>query len=112
MDLLEMWKKYIEMIYAIVGIVGWRRGVVLITKFELMFCSGSNSACGVLEICNGENLQYLSQLQIRYNTFCRSTIPENQFIVNTCPSIKWINQLLKQGVFPLIFRKLQNNKMS
>ena len=83
MDLLEMWKKSKEIIHARVGIVGWRRGVVVITKFEVILCAGSNSACGVSEICNGENLQYLPRLQTRFNTFRRSTIPQNQFIVNT-----------------------------
>ena len=40
-----------------------RRGVVVITtaqlhstKSELRFCAGSNSACGVLEIRDGEDL--------------------------------------------------------
>ena len=41
----------------------WRRGVVIITtaqlhstKPELRFCAGSNSAGGVLEIQDGEDL--------------------------------------------------------
>ena len=41
----------------------WGRGVVVITtaqlhstKFELKFCAVSNPACGVSEICDGENL--------------------------------------------------------
>ena len=41
----------------------WHRGVVAITtaqlhsmKYELRFCTGSNPACGVSEICDGENL--------------------------------------------------------
>ena len=40
----------------------WRLGVVVITtaqlhstKPDLRFCAGSNSACGVLEIRNGED---------------------------------------------------------
>ena len=42
-------------------IVGWRRRVEVITtgqlhstKSEPMYCAGSNSACGVSEICNGD----------------------------------------------------------
>ena len=41
----------------------WRRGVVVITtaqlhstKPELRFCTASNPARGVLEVCNGEDL--------------------------------------------------------
>ena len=41
----------------------WRRRVVVTTtaqlhstKPELRFCAGSNPACGVLEICDGEDL--------------------------------------------------------
>ena len=41
----------------------YRCGVVVITtaqlhstKSELRFCAGSNPACGVLEICDGEYL--------------------------------------------------------
>ena len=41
----------------------WRRGAVVIatvqlpsTKPELRFCTGSNPARGMLEICDGENL--------------------------------------------------------
>ena len=41
----------------------WRRGVVVITpaqlhstKLELRFCAGSNPACGVSEIRDGEDL--------------------------------------------------------
>ena len=42
----------------------WRRGVVAITtaylhstKPELVFCAGSNSACGVSEIRDSEDLR-------------------------------------------------------
>ena len=61
------WHKYNEMksqttdFYLIWGF--WRRGVVVIataqlrsTKPELKFCAGSNPACGVSEIRNGEDL--------------------------------------------------------
>ena len=41
----------------------WRRGVVVITtaqlhstKAELRLCAGSNPACGVSDICDGEDL--------------------------------------------------------
>ena len=41
----------------------WRYGVVVITtvqlhstKPELRFCTGSNPACGLSEICDGEDL--------------------------------------------------------
>ena len=48
----------------------WHRGVVVITpaqlhstKPELRFCAGSNPACGVSEICDGEDLRQWSQLE-------------------------------------------------
>ena len=50
----------------------WRGGVVVITaaqlhstKSELRFCAGSNPACGVSEICDGENFWQWSRLEIR-----------------------------------------------
>ena len=61
MGLLEMWSQSKEIIHGRVGIVGWRRRVEVITtgqlhstKSEPMYCAGSNSACGVSEICNGD----------------------------------------------------------
>ena len=42
---------------------------------------GSNSASGVLEICNSENLWQWSWLEIRLNTFCWSNVPHKQFII-------------------------------
>ena len=64
-----------------------RRGVVVITtvqlhstKPELRFCAGSNPARGVSEIRDGEDLWQWSRLEIRLNTFRRSTIPHHQFI--------------------------------
>ena len=66
----------------------WRRVVVVITtaqlystKPELRFCTGSISDCGVLEICNGEDLWQWSRMEIRLNVFRRSTIPQKQFII-------------------------------
>ena len=66
----------------------WRRGVVVITtaqlhltKAELRFCAGSNSACGVSEIRDGEDLWQCSGLGIRVNAFRRSTIPRKQSII-------------------------------
>ena len=63
------------------------RGVVVIaaaqlhpTKPELRFCAGSSPACGVSEIRDGEHLWQWSQLEIRLNTFCQLTIPQNNSI--------------------------------
>ena len=50
------------------------------TKPELRFCAGSSPAWSVFEIRNGEDFWHWSCLEIRLNTFCRSTIPQNQFI--------------------------------
>ena len=68
----------------------WHRGVVVITtaklhstKPELRFCAGLNPARGVSEIRDGEDLWQWSRLEIRLNTFCRSTIPQKQFIIIT-----------------------------
>ena len=59
----------------------WRRGVTVITtaqlhstKPELRFCAGSNPACSVSEIRDGEDLWQWSRLEIRLNAFRRSTI--------------------------------------
>ena len=51
------------------------------TEPKLRFCAGSNPACGVSEIRDGEDLWQWSRLEIRLNTFRRSTIPQKQFIV-------------------------------
>ena len=66
----------------------WRHGVVVITtaqlhsaKPELRFCTGSNSARGVSEICDGEDLWQWSRLEIRLNAFRRSAIPQKQHII-------------------------------
>ena len=66
----------------------WRRGVVIITsaqlhstKSELRFCAGSKPARGLSVIRNGEDLWQWSRLEIRLNVFCRSTIPQKQFII-------------------------------
>ena len=65
-----------------------RYGVVVVTTAQLhstkpglRFCTGSNPARGVSEIRDGENLWQWSQLEIRLNTFRRSTIPQKQFII-------------------------------
>ena len=64
------------------------RGVVVITtaqfhsiKPEVRFCAGSNPACGMLEICDGDDLWQWYQLEIRLNAFYRSTILQKQFII-------------------------------
>ena len=49
-------------------------------KFEIRFCACSNTACGVSEILDGENLWQWSRLEIGLNVFCRWTIPQKQFI--------------------------------
>ena len=66
----------------------WCHGVVVITtaqlhstKPELRLCTGSNLACNVSEICNCEDPWQWSWLEIRLNAFCRSTIPQKQFII-------------------------------
>ena len=45
------------------------------------FCAGSNPACGVSEIRDGEDLWQWSWLEIRINAFRRSTILQKQFII-------------------------------
>ena len=66
-----------------------RGGVVVITtaqlhstKPELRFCAVSNPARGVSEIRDGEDLWQWSRLEIRVNTFRRSTIPQRQFTIS------------------------------
>ena len=69
-------------------VVLWHRGVVVITtvqfystKPEFRFCRGSNPACGMSEIRDGEDLGQWSWLEIRQNAFRQSTIPQKQFII-------------------------------
>ena len=51
------------------------------TNPELRFCAGSNPACGVSEIRDGEDVWQWSRLQIKQNAFRRSTISQKQFII-------------------------------
>ena len=69
-------------------IMMWCEGIVVITtaqlhstKPKLRFCTGSNPACSVSEIHNGEDLWLWSRLKIRLNAFHQSTIPQKQFII-------------------------------
>ena len=82
----------------------WRRGVVVITtaqlhstKPELRFCAGSNRASGVSEIRDGEGLWQWSRLEIRLKAFCRSTIPQKQFIIITRCKPWWHRKKYEQG---------------
>ena len=52
-----------------------------LTKPELRFCAGSNPACGVLEIRDGEDLWQWSRLEIRVNAFHQSPTTQKQFII-------------------------------
>ena len=54
---------------------------MVITTAQLRLCAGSNPACGVSEIRDGEDLWQWSRLEIRLNAFRRSTIPQKQFII-------------------------------
>ena len=56
-------KQWMVVNLSLLLILSWRRGVVVITtarlhstKPELRFCVGSNPACGVSEIRDGEDL--------------------------------------------------------
>ena len=66
----------------------WCSGIVVITtaqlhstKPEIRFCAVSNPARDVSEIRNGENVWQWSELKIKLSAFCRSTIPQRQFII-------------------------------
>ena len=68
--------------------VQWRRGVLVITiaqihstKLQLMFCADSNLLHGVSDIRYREDFWQWSRLKIRLNAFCRSIIPQKQFII-------------------------------
>ena len=50
------------------------------TKPAFRFCAGSNPACGMSEIQDGDDLWQCSWLEIRLNAFCWWTIPQKQFI--------------------------------
>ena len=85
----------------------WHHGVVVITtaklhstKPELRFCAGSNPACDVLKICDGEDLWQWSQLEIRLNAFHRLTIPQKQFVNNRQEKLK--NQNIELAAYAII----------
>ena len=61
------------------GVVGITTAQLHSTKPELRFCTGSNPACDVSEIHNGEDLW--SQLEIRLIAFCWSTNLQKKFII-------------------------------
>ena len=63
------------------------------TKPEIRFCTGSNPARTMSEICGGEDLWQSSRLEIKLNTcFCQSTIPQKQFIIviSIYPELMWV----------------------
>ena len=50
-------------------------------KPELRPCAGSNPACAMPEIRDGEGLWQEPRLEIRLNVFRRSVIAQKQFII-------------------------------
>ena len=83
-------------------IIQWCCGVMVInmhihsTKPELRFCTGSNLAHGVSEIHDDEDLWQWSRLELRLNTFRRSTIPQNNSSssLSSSSSFTWIAMIL------------------
>ena len=65
------------------------------TKPELRFCTGSNPAHSVSEIFSGEDLWQWSQLEIRLNVFCWSTIQKKQN--NSISPYKFMLQHFSEG---------------
>ena len=72
-----------------------RCGIVVITTAqphstgpELRLCAGSNHACCVSEIRDGEDLWQWYWLEIRLNAFRRSTIIRKQFINSKNSSVQ------------------------
>ena len=66
----------------VLGVVIFTVAQLHSTKPKLRFCAGSNPAHGMSKICDGEDLGQWSQLEIRLNTFCQSTIQQKQFIIH------------------------------
>ena len=64
------------------------------TKSELRFCAGSNLACSMSVIRDGEDLWQRSQLEIRLNAFHWLTIPQKQLIIIFMNKLadEWINK--------------------
>ena len=67
-------------------------------KPELRFCAGSNPAHGVSQIGDGKDLWQWSRLETRLNTWCRSTVPQKQFII----IIKQLNRLFVKKLCEII----------
>ena len=66
----------------VLGVVIFTVAQLHSTKPKLRFCAGSNPVRGMSKICDGEDLGQWSQLEIRLNTFCQSTIQQKQFIIH------------------------------
>ena len=82
------------------------------TKPELRFCSVSNPARGVSEICDGENLWEWPWLEIRLNAFRLSTIPQKQSIVIisiTFPFLPFFGIYFISFIFPYHFSATPSN---
>ena len=100
------------------------RGVVVINtaqlhsaKPELRLCTGSNPACGMLEIRDGEDLWQWSQLEIRLNVFRWSTIPQKKLIliniiiiimISFCYLQKKLNLILGMVSVGLVFAQIES----
>ena len=84
----------------------WCRGEVVITtaqlhstESELKFCASSNPACSVSEIRDGENLLQWSRVEIRQNSFRRSTIPQNNSSSSSSSSsLRFSNELYSKAL--------------
>ena len=84
----------------------WHCGVVVSTtaqlhstKPELRFCAGSDPACSMSEIRDGEDLRQWSRPEIRLNAFRWSIIPQKQFtIIIIGSSCKWINHTFHKNI--------------
>ena len=87
----EFQEYYISYTIFFLNILNWRTTTAQLhsTKPELRFCAGSNPARGVSEIRDGEDLWQWSRLEIRLNTFRRSTIPQNNSSSLSSSSLLW-----------------------
>ena len=88
-------------------------------KPELRLCTGSNPACGMLEIRDGEDLWQWSQLEIRLNIFHWSTIPQKKLIliniviiiiimISFCYLQKKLNLILGMVSAGLVFAQIES----
>ena len=110
-----VWKLMHCLKKTVVYFLRWRRGVVIITT-ALLHLKILNAGFAQVQIllstcrrCDGENLWQWSQMEIRLNVICQSTILQKQFIIILVLMVIIISNNGKSGPFGYSFCILPSN---